>query len=131
MPLQEGGQWKSMLKYGKLMRNPGTGKYTVSWNKDVDITSPYNDGSRGMELSDLTYFNEQLLTFDDRTGIGELLAVCSSNSFTIMLTLSRFGGWGWGSSLTPAYFIEQGKVIPKHILMDGNGHNEKVISFSR
>jgi len=89
----EGGQWKSMLKYGKLMRNPGTGKYTVSWNKDVDITSPYNDGSRGMELSDLTYFNEQLLTFDDRTGI--------------------------------AYFIEQGKVIPKHILMDGNGHNEK------
>jgi hypothetical protein len=36
----------------------------------MDVTSVFNDGSRGMELSELAYFNEQLLTFDDRTGIG-------------------------------------------------------------
>lgn len=30
------------------------------------------------------------------------------------------------------YFVEGGKVIPKHILMDGNGHIDKVphLSFS-
>jgi hypothetical protein len=36
----------------------------------TEITSVFNDGSRGMELSELAYFNDQLLTFDDRTGIG-------------------------------------------------------------
>lgn len=34
------------------------------------VTSGYNDGSRGMELSDICNFNGKLYTFDDRTGLG-------------------------------------------------------------
>jgi len=86
-------KWRSTLKSGTLTRNPETKKYTIAWDSEMDVKSVFNDGSRGMELSELAYFNEQLLTFDDRTGI--------------------------------VYFVEGGKVIPKHILMDGDGHNDK------
>ncbi|ELR12481.1 Nucleoside-diphosphatase [Acanthamoeba castellanii str. Neff] len=81
-------KWRSTLKSGTLTRNPR--------DQEMDVTSVFNDGSRGMELSELAYFNEQLLTFDDRTGI--------------------------------VYFVEGEKVIPKHILMDGNGHIDKALS---
>jgi soluble calcium-activated nucleotidase 1 len=90
----EDKKWKSILKSGTLTRNPDTRKYSISWDDTVtEILSTYNDGSRGMELSELANFNDQLLTFDDRTGI--------------------------------VYFVEGGKVIPKHIIMDGNGHVDK------
>lgn len=86
-------KWKSKLKSGTLTRNPESKKYSLTWDSETEITSVFNDGSRGMELSELAYFNDQLLTFDDRTGI--------------------------------VYYVEGGKVIPKHILMDGNGHVDK------
>jgi len=86
-------KWRSMLKGGTLLRNTQTNKYSISWESSLEIFSTYNDGSRGMELSELTFFNEQLLTFDDRTGI--------------------------------VYFIESEKVIPKHVITDGNGHVDK------
>jgi len=86
-------KWRSTLKSGTLIRNPETKKYSITWDSSIDVTSVFNDGSRGMELSELAYFNDQLLTFDDRTGI--------------------------------VFFVEGGKVIPKHIIMDGNGHVDK------
>lgn len=86
-------KWRSTLKSGTLTRNPETKKYSITWDSSIDVTSVFNDGSRGMELSELAYFNDQLLTFDDRTGI--------------------------------VFFVEGGKVIPKHIIMDGNGHVDK------
>jgi soluble calcium-activated nucleotidase 1 len=89
----EDKKWKSVLKSGTLTRHPDTKKYTVAWESDLTILSVFNDGSRGMELSELAFFNDQLFTFDDRTGI--------------------------------VYFVEGDKVIPKHILMDGNGRIDK------
>jgi soluble calcium-activated nucleotidase 1 len=62
-------KWKGKLKHGKLTRNPGTRKYSIKWTDEFEISSKYNEGGRGMELSELIYFNDMLLTCDDRTGI--------------------------------------------------------------
>eukprot|EP01095_Lingulamoeba_sp_RSL-Kostka_P012176 TRINITY_DN4780_c1_g1_i4.p1 TRINITY_DN4780_c1_g1~~TRINITY_DN4780_c1_g1_i4.p1 ORF type:complete len:363 (+),score=110.71 TRINITY_DN4780_c1_g1_i4:1204-2292(+) len=65
---KEQNTWDSVLRYGNLKRDT-KGMYSVEWTEERNITSKYNDGKRGMELSDLCYFNNKLYTFDDRTGI--------------------------------------------------------------
>eukprot|EP01087_Luapelamoeba_hula_P007442 TRINITY_DN1824_c0_g1_i1.p1 TRINITY_DN1824_c0_g1~~TRINITY_DN1824_c0_g1_i1.p1 ORF type:complete len:423 (+),score=82.09 TRINITY_DN1824_c0_g1_i1:169-1437(+) len=65
----EGKKWRSVMKKGILHRDPATRKYTVTWKDEYDVFSALNEAGRGMELSDLTYFNGNLLTFDDRTGL--------------------------------------------------------------
>jgi len=67
--MTDGKQWRSILKKGTLTRDVETGKYSISWTKDVELTSALNEAGRAMELSDLTYFNGDLLAFDDRTGV--------------------------------------------------------------
>lgn len=87
--------WESILKNGVLSRDPRTGEYSIEWIDSIHVKSKMNEGGRGMELSDLTFFNNQLLTFDDRTGI--------------------------------VYEVdaEKSQVIARHILVDGNGRNNK------
>eukprot|EP00026_Physarum_polycephalum_P009378 Phypoly_transcript_09499.p1 GENE.Phypoly_transcript_09499~~Phypoly_transcript_09499.p1 ORF type:complete len:360 (+),score=24.14 Phypoly_transcript_09499:141-1220(+) len=87
--------WESILQNGVLKRDGRTGSYSVEWTDKIHIKSKMNEDGRGMELSDLTYFNNQLFSFDDRTGI--------------------------------VYEIdcEKSQVIARHILVDGNGRNNK------
>lgn len=90
------GAWESSLLTGTLSRDEETGRYAISWDKEtITLNSQINEGGRGMELSDLTYFNGKLYTFDDRTGI--------------VFEVDR----------------EKQRVIPQHILMDGNGRSGK------
>ena len=58
-----------------------------------------------MELSELVHFNDKLYTVDDRTGLGKITII----SFVEISVMS----------------IENGKVIPQQILMDGNGKSDK------
>jgi len=63
-------KWKSELVHGRLIRNPHLGTYSVAMQEDVrTLVSSYNDGARGMELSDICNFNGKVYTFDDRTGL--------------------------------------------------------------
>jgi len=67
---REGDHWKSILKRGVLQRLPN-GQYTVQWlpKEEKILTSKLNEGGRGMELSELCFFNNKLFSVDDRTGI--------------------------------------------------------------
>jgi soluble calcium-activated nucleotidase 1 len=62
-----GKAWTAVLKFGILKRNGKS--YSVSWEKDEILKSKLNAGGRGMELSELVFFDGKLLTCDDRTGI--------------------------------------------------------------
>jgi len=59
--------WVSTMKYGKLIR-AADGTYSVEWTSDMILKNKLNEAGRGMELSDLCYFNHSLYSFDDRTG---------------------------------------------------------------
>jgi len=61
-------EWRALLKLGSLTRT-SDGKYSVAWNTERELTSKYNEGGRGMELSELVFWNGKLLSCDDRTGI--------------------------------------------------------------
>jgi len=62
-------KWKSYLKYGRLRRDPNTSRYTLEWDDRKEITTKLSAGGRGLELSDLAYFQDSLLSMDDRTGL--------------------------------------------------------------
>jgi len=65
----EKNQWESLLKKGTLKRNKKSGNYTVTWESEITLSSKINEGGRGMELSELVFFDDHLLAADDRTGI--------------------------------------------------------------
>lgn len=92
---RNGNSWESILQSGILSRNSKTGDYSINWYDQTHIRSKMNEDGRGMELSDLTYYNNQLLTFDDRTGI------------------------------VYEVDAEKSQAIARHILVDGNGRNSK------
>eukprot|EP00002_Diphylleia_rotans_P018731 TRINITY_DN3626_c0_g1_i3.p1 TRINITY_DN3626_c0_g1~~TRINITY_DN3626_c0_g1_i3.p1 ORF type:complete len:348 (+),score=68.91 TRINITY_DN3626_c0_g1_i3:77-1120(+) len=89
---QAAGAWYSLLRTGVLRRNPD-GKYSVTWEEEISLSTAINEGGRGLELSELVRFNGKLYTFDDRTGI--------------------------------MFEIVGDKVVPRTILMDGNGETSK------
>ena len=71
----------------------------IEWDKnEQEVTSSLSNGGRGMELSELTVFNGNLFTADDRTGV------------IYKLSQSKKGNW---------------KVYPWVILADGNGEETK------
>jgi len=90
-----GTGWESVLKSGYLSRDADTGLYDVYWENETPLRGKINEEGRGMELSDLTYWNGQLWSFDDRTGV--VYGVDPSHE----------------------------RVISKFILADGDGHSGK------
>ena len=82
---KNGNAWESTLLNGVLTRDTFD-RYSITWEDSVcyyfreysyptlilskiTLKSKINEDGRGMELSDLAYFNGKLYTFDDRTGI--------------------------------------------------------------
>jgi len=63
------GYWESILKKGILTRDSLNGRYSISWKNEVVLTSNLAADGRGMELSELVWFNGRLLAPDDRTGV--------------------------------------------------------------
>jgi len=87
--------WASVLLNGMLERDE-VGYYSIKWDDNpITLQSQYNEGGRGMELSELVYYNKRLLSFDDRTGI------------------------------VYEIIQDKPAAIPLHILMDGNGKTTK------
>jgi soluble calcium-activated nucleotidase 1 len=68
--------WRSFLKTGTLTVHSDK-TISVKWDeKMVELTSHISEKGRGVELSELIVFNGKLYTIDDRSGIGEKLAMC-------------------------------------------------------
>jgi len=66
--------FKSILLPGTIQRDPQTDLYTIQFDETRTLLSKHNEGGRGMELSELTIYQNRLLSFDDRTGdVFELL----------------------------------------------------------
>eukprot|EP00116_Pleurobrachia_bachei_P000746 sb/3461008/ len=87
--------WGSTYVRAKIEYTEDNGKKQMRFEVLNHTVLEYNlaEGGRGMELSELVKFNNELLSVDDRTGI--------------------------------VYAIENNMVVPKHILVDGNGHSKK------
>jgi len=60
--------WESALLSAQLTRDED-GLYSVEFKDSVPINTKMNEDGRGMELSELAYFNGKLYSFDDRTGL--------------------------------------------------------------
>ncbi len=60
-------RWRSTLKRGSLCQSGG--RWSVTWEDEVILSTSLNDRGRAMELSTLTFHRGKLLTCDDRTGI--------------------------------------------------------------
>uniref|UniRef100_A0A6B2L8E4 Apyrase n=1 Tax=Arcella intermedia TaxID=1963864 RepID=A0A6B2L8E4_9EUKA len=86
--------WVGVMKGGVLVRDHD-GAYQVQWKFEKKLKSAYNEAGRGMELSELTYFNGKLLTCDDRTGI----------IFEIL--------------------VEETIVVPRFVFTTGDGNTDK------
>jgi len=96
---QKGLVFRSLLLPGTLERDPSTQTYSIKFSPTRTLYSKHNEGGRGMELSELTLYNDRLLTFDDRTG----------NVYEI---LSRDGG-------------EDSYVVPRLVITEGQGDTDK------
>lgn len=85
----------------KIARDEGSQKdvYSVTFGEEQKFSTAMNEAGRGFELSELAWFNNKLLSFDDRTGI--------------VYRLKNFEG------------AKPIQAIPEHIIMEGDGLNGK------
>ena len=85
------------LLEGTLQHHPSTSDtenqyYTVSFEPSVrEIVTHLNEGGRGAEYSELTLFQDRLLTFDDRTGAVIELLNSPDGKATYPITRYVFG----------------------------------------
>ncbi|XGW33599.1 hypothetical protein V3C99_017760 [Haemonchus contortus] len=66
---RQGNVWHSPMVIGTLALTADRKSAAVEWLSSFNYTSVLNYGNRGMELSDLIYFNGKLMSVDDKTGI--------------------------------------------------------------
>eukprot|EP00118_Oscarella_pearsei_P008893 m.48006 g.48006 ORF g.48006 m.48006 type:complete len:403 (+) comp33851_c0_seq2:45-1253(+) len=63
-------KWKSFLRRGHLVLDKNRRWANVRWDSGrLTLVSAVSEKGRGMELSDLVFFDGRLLSVDDRTGI--------------------------------------------------------------
>ena len=75
--LEDGKSWGAHIRYGSLLlksiggrkRSPTSAEVTWDNSKEGLLKSNLAAGGRGMELSELVWFNGAMCTVDDRTGV--------------------------------------------------------------
>jgi len=91
--------FRSLLLPGILTHDPSTGQYSLKLDPPRELTSAHNEAGRGMELSELTLYNDRLLAFDDRTG-------------SVFEILSKDQG-------------ANSYVVPRFVITEGDGDTDK------
>jgi len=91
--------FQSTLLPGTLEYDPKEHTYSISLDPTRTLVSGHNEAGRGMELSELTLYQDRLLTFDDRTG-------------TIFEVLSKDHG-------------KDSYVVPRFVITEGDGDTDK------
>eukprot|EP00924_Labyrinthula_sp_SR-Ha-C_P004882 augustus_masked-scaffold_1-processed-gene-15.4-mRNA-1 protein AED:0.03 eAED:0.03 QI:0/-1/0/1/-1/1/1/0/344 len=63
-------KWHSVLQFGRLRVSKTKKQYdvTVEFGEKFKLESSLSEAGRGMELSELVWYNGKLLSFDDRSG---------------------------------------------------------------
>jgi len=76
--------FQSWMMPGMLTYDSSANTYSTSFGEVRKLVSGHNEAGRGMELSELTLYQNRLLAFDDRTGsIFEILSKDSEESFVV------------------------------------------------
>lgn len=61
-------KFRSYVLPGKITFNPDKNTYDLEMEPTRELVTGHNEAGRGAEFSELTIYNNRLLTFDDRTG---------------------------------------------------------------
>ena len=91
--------FQSMLMPGQLKRDPNTNQYSIKFEEHRMLYSQHNEAGRGMELSELTLYQNRLLAFDDRTG-------------TVFEILNKDKG-------------KDSHIVPRLVITEGDGDTDK------
>lgn len=91
--------FRSTLLPGILTRDASSHRYKIEFEKPRTLVSQHNEAGRGMELSELTVYQNRLLSFDDRTG-------------TVFEILSSDDG-------------NDSYVVPRFVITEGAGDTDK------
>jgi len=76
--------FQSHLMPGTLTFDTSLNKYSVQFGDLRTLISGHNESGRGMELSELTLYQNRLLAFDDRTGsVFEILSKNKDESYVV------------------------------------------------
>lgn len=93
-------QFESKMLSGTIHKNDKTNQYTVQFDPDMrTLITKHNEGGRGAEFSELTIYQNRLLTFDDRTG-------------DVFEILNKPNG-------------EESFVVPRFVITEGSGDTDK------
>jgi len=92
-------EFYSILQPGYITRDDGSNKYSIHFDNTRKLVSKHNEAGRGMELSELTVYQDRLLSFDDRTG-------------SVFELLNKEGGM-------------ETFVTPRFVITEGNGETDK------
>lgn len=91
--------FKSILLPGTLTHDTTTNLYSIEFDPVRTLTSFHNEAGRGMELSELTLYDNRLLSFDDRTG-------------TVYEILNKKSG-------------KESFAVPRFVVTEGSGDTDK------
>ena len=91
--------YRSVLLPGRIQYNPDENKYSLTMEETRELKTAHNEAGRGAEFSELTVFNNRLLTFDDRTG-------------EVFEILNKPDG-------------KSSFVVPRYIFTEGDGETDK------
>lgn len=80
--------FRSVLLPGKITYDPEHHKYEMEMEPTRELITHHNEAGRGGEFSELTIFNNRLLTFDDRTG--EVFEILNSADGKSSFVVPRF-----------------------------------------
>jgi soluble calcium-activated nucleotidase 1 len=90
--------FRSLLLPGMLTRT-GERSYEIGFGSPRTLTTKHNEAGRGAEFSELTVYNNRLLTFDDRTG--DVFEIINNKDGT------------------------QSEVVPRFVITEGDGDTDK------
>jgi len=128
-------QFRSVFSLGNLHRN-AQGRYDMAFEEQArTLITNHNEAGRGAEFSELTIYNNRLLTFDDRTG--DVFEILNKNGGTDSYCVPRFVitegtgetdkgmKWEWSTvkdgelyigSMGKEYTRQDGSIVNRHNL---------------
>lgn len=141
-------KFHSLLMRGHIEYDASQNRYTLEVGAQSELISGHNEAGRGMELSELTLYDERLLAFDDRTGsVFEIVSEPAEDPIVVPRFVITEGEgdtdkgmkWEWATvkdgslylgSMGKEYTRQDGSVVNTNNLwisvIDGNGAVKRV-----
>lgn len=122
--------YRSLLMPGTISYDTNTNKYAMEMEDSATRTlkTKHNEAGRGAEFSELTIFEDRLLTFDDRTG--DVFEILNKNSGTDSFVAPRYiitegegdtdKGMKWEWATTKDSYLYMGSMGKEYTNPDGS-----------